>query len=106
MRCARCQADNPSDTSFCGKCGSRLDGSAGSPSLPTRTIPVRTPVPAGGRIINGKYRVIGEIGRGGMGLVFKAEDLQLKRAVAAAEGQTSAEVRVHLDHACPGDALP
>ena len=28
------------------------------------------------------------------------------RAVAAAEKQTSAEVRVHLDHACPGDALP
>lgn len=27
------------------------------------------------------------------------------RAVAQAESQTSAEVRVHLDHACPGDAL-
>jgi len=82
MRCARCQADNPADTSFCGRCGSRLDGAAGAPPVHTRTIPVRTPVPAGGRIINGKYRVIGEIGRGGMGLVFKAEDLQLKRTVA------------------------
>ena len=82
MRCARCQADNPADTSFCGRCGSRLESPAGAPPVHTRTIPVRTPVPAGGRIINGKYRVIGEIGRGGMGLVFKAEDLQLKRTVA------------------------
>ena len=82
MRCARCQADNPADTSFCGRCGSRLDRPAGAPPLHTRTIPVRTPAPAAGRIINEKYRVIGEIGRGGMGLVFKAEDLQLKRIVA------------------------
>ena len=35
------------------------------------------------------------------------EDLEaVARAVAEAEGHTSAEVRVHLDHACPGDALP
>ena len=27
-------------------------------------------------------------------------------AVAEAEGRTSAEIRVHLDHSCPGDALP
>lgn len=27
-------------------------------------------------------------------------------AVAAAERTTSAEIRVHLDHRCPGDALP
>ena len=35
------------------------------------------------------------------------EDLDaVARAVAEAEGHTSAEVRVHLDHSCPGDALP
>ena len=27
------------------------------------------------------------------------------RAIALAEGRTSAEIRVHLDHACPGDAM-
>ena len=35
------------------------------------------------------------------------EDLEaVARAVAEAEGRTSAEIRVHLDHSCPGDALP
>lgn len=29
----------------------------------------------------------------------------IARAVAEAEGRTSAEVRVHLDHSCDGDAL-
>ena len=35
------------------------------------------------------------------------EDLEaIARAVAEAERHTSAEVRVHLDHSCAGDALP
>jgi uncharacterized membrane protein len=34
------------------------------------------------------------------------EDLKaIERAVAQAEEHTSAEIRIHLDHACPGDAL-
>ena len=35
------------------------------------------------------------------------QDLEaIVRAVVEAEGRTSAEIRVHLDHSCPADALP
>jgi uncharacterized membrane protein len=39
---------------------------------------------------------------------FLGEDdlATVAQAIAAAEARTSAEIRVHLDHRCPGDAMP
>ena len=82
MKCPKCHTDNPDTQQFCGKCGIQLIPSE-KISL-TKTKIVETPIEelSLGSIFAVRYQIIEELGKGGMGRVYRALDKKLNEEVA------------------------
>jgi serine/threonine protein kinase len=106
MFCYKCGAKNPDDAVFCFKCGADLSKITPQPNVGGRTITdnaipdsstnnlmynidnAETIVDSSisifktGYLLNNRYQITKQIGHGGMGIVYRAYDNELKQDVA------------------------
>ena len=69
MKCPKCHFDNPSDSKFCKECGTQIIPSEEIPVSPTKTLVTPIQELTRGTTFAGRYQIIEELGRGGMGVV-------------------------------------
>lgn len=82
MECQNCHFENPPDTRFCGKCGTQIRPSEKVPFSQTETIREPISVLNRGSIFANRYEIIEELGKGGMGRVFRVLDRKIDEEVA------------------------
>jgi len=81
MKCPKCDTVNPETARFCLNCATPIPSSEDIPAL-TKTIEAPKEELTTGSTFASRYQIIEELGRGGMGKVYKVLDKEVNAKVA------------------------
>ena len=81
-KCPKCHTDNLNNSKFCNECGLQLDSADGMPVGFTETIETPVEELTRGTAFANRYEIIEELGKSGMGKVYRVEDTRIKEEVA------------------------
>jgi serine/threonine protein kinase/tetratricopeptide (TPR) repeat protein len=79
-QCPKCSAENPDNHKFCGECATPLLQK--EEVVHTKTLETQVEELTTGSIFAGRYKIIEEFGKGGMGKVYRVFDQKLNEEVA------------------------
>jgi TolB-like protein/Tfp pilus assembly protein PilF/predicted Ser/Thr protein kinase len=82
IECPKCHTENPDESRFCNSCAASLTPIEDISVLPTQSLGSDTDELTRGTVFAGRYQVIEELGKGGMGRVFRVEDTKVNEEVA------------------------
>lgn len=82
MICPKCQFKNQPGIVYCGECGSKLPREEDITAAATLTMPAPVQQLIRGSMFAGRFEVIEELGRGGMGTVYRVLDRSINEEIA------------------------